>query len=100
MTADQEPSPRLASQDLTRSPAQTLAEALGRCDLQLDAEVVAQLDAYRASLWRWNEKLNLTRHTTFDKFAERMTKLETRMANLETIVLDREKAERFATLRD
>ena len=71
MTADQEPSPRLASQDLPRPPSQTLAEALGRCDLQLDAEVVAQLDAYRAALWRWNEKLNLTRHTTFDKFAQR-----------------------------
>ena len=36
----------------------------------------------------------------FDKFAQRMSQLETRMANLETIVLDREKADRFAALKD
>ena len=28
-------------------------------------------DRYRAVLWRWNEQLNLTRHTTFDKFVSR-----------------------------
>jgi 16S rRNA (guanine527-N7)-methyltransferase len=37
----------------------------------LDVDVAAQLDAYRAALWRWNKQLNLTRHTTFDKFAAR-----------------------------
>jgi len=72
MTANREPSlPDLAEKDFARPPSQTLAEALHRCDLQLETQVVARLDAYRAALWRWNEQLNLTRHTTFDKFAER-----------------------------
>ena len=53
-------------------------------------------ELYRARLKSQASKSDVE----FDKFAERMTKLETRMANLETIVLDREKAERFATLRD
>jgi 16S rRNA (guanine527-N7)-methyltransferase len=72
MTANQEmPLPDSVSQGLSRPESQTLAEALGRCDLQLDNGVVDRLDAYRAALWRWNEQLNLTRHTTFDKFAAR-----------------------------
>ncbi len=29
------------------------------------------LDRYRAALWRWNEQLNLTRHTTYEKFIDR-----------------------------
>jgi len=69
MKADQQPPPsKAASQGL---PSQTLAEALRRCSLQLDTDVVVRLDAYREALWRWNEQLNLTRHTTFDKFVER-----------------------------
>src|SRR5690606_34441438 len=29
------------------------------------------LDRYRQSLWAWNEKLNLTRHTDLEKFVTR-----------------------------
>jgi 16S rRNA (guanine527-N7)-methyltransferase len=29
------------------------------------------LDRYREALWRWNEQLNLTRHTTLAKFVDR-----------------------------
>lgn len=29
------------------------------------------LDRYRETLWRWNEQLNLTRHTTHEKFVGR-----------------------------
>lgn len=29
------------------------------------------LDRYRAALWHWNEQLNLTRHTTLEKFVSR-----------------------------
>ncbi len=49
----------------------SLAEALQALELKLPDEQIAQLDRYRAVLWRWNEKLNLTRHTDFDAFASR-----------------------------
>ncbi|TWT88312.1 Ribosomal RNA small subunit methyltransferase G [Pseudobythopirellula maris] len=48
-----------------------LAAALAKFDLDLPAETVERLDAYRALLWEWNGRMNLTRHTTFDKFASR-----------------------------
>lgn len=48
-----------------------LEEALQRHAIALDPECVAPLDAYREALWAWNEQLNLTRHTTFDKFVAR-----------------------------
>ena len=49
----------------------TLEESLLRYDIALDPPCMALLDAYRAALWEWNEQLNLTRHTTFDKFVAR-----------------------------
>jgi 16S rRNA (guanine527-N7)-methyltransferase len=49
----------------------TLAAALERHEITLDAEQVAELDRYCRALWSWNEKLNLTRHTTYDKFVAR-----------------------------
>ncbi len=78
MTAEQNPtSSELAEKEALKAensalpPSESLVEALARCGLQLDDAVVNQLDAYRAALWRWNEQLNLTRHTTYDKFAQR-----------------------------
>lgn len=53
------------------SPSASLEQALVAAQLTLPAEQVELLDHYRASLWRWNEQLNLTRHTTFDKFVQR-----------------------------
>ncbi len=44
---------------------------LQRCGLELTAEQVASLDAYREALWRWNQQLNLTRHTDYEKFVGR-----------------------------
>ncbi len=55
---------------LTAEP-ETLSEALDQCGIELPAEQVEQLDAYRVLLWDWNTKLNLTRHTTLEKFASR-----------------------------
>ena len=52
-------------------PSQTLADALARRGISLDEPVVDKLDAYCRTLWGWNEKINLTRHTTYDKFAAR-----------------------------
>lgn len=49
----------------------TLADALAAGGLALPPDQLEQLDRYRAALWRWNEQLNLTRHTTFDKFVSR-----------------------------
>lgn len=52
-------------------PNDTLAAALARHRIELPPEQVAQLAKYCALLWEWNEKLNLTRHTTFEKFVAR-----------------------------
>jgi 16S rRNA (guanine527-N7)-methyltransferase len=49
----------------------TLAEALAAYSIELAPEQIELLDHYRESLWRWNEQLNLTRHTTLDKFVGR-----------------------------
>lgn len=49
----------------------TLADALAAFDITLSPETIGQLDRYRQLLWQWNEKLNLTRHTTLEKFVGR-----------------------------
>lgn len=49
----------------------SLTEALAAHEIVLPDEVVSAIDAYRQLLWEWNEKINLTRHTTFDKFVSR-----------------------------
>ena len=59
------------STDTSTEPSRTLAVALERCDIHLPADQVAALEHYAGVLWDWNERINLTRHTTFDRFAER-----------------------------
>jgi len=49
----------------------TLAEALDRHSIALPADQIVQLEEYCRRLWEWNEKLNLTRHTDYDKFVSR-----------------------------
>jgi 16S rRNA (guanine527-N7)-methyltransferase len=49
----------------------TLSIALARHSLSLPAEQVVQLDRYCQLLWDWNTKLNLTRHTDYEKFVGR-----------------------------
>ncbi|HTU27107.1 MAG TPA: 16S rRNA (guanine(527)-N(7))-methyltransferase RsmG, partial [Pirellulales bacterium] len=49
----------------------TLSGALTRHAIELPAEEIETLDRYCQSLWDWNEKLNLTRHTTYEKFVTR-----------------------------
>jgi len=53
------------------SPSPSLLDALRELELQIPVEQLARLDKYRALLWQWNEKLNLTRHTDFRSFASR-----------------------------
>jgi len=48
-----------------------LDEILTDRKTELDDEQIALLDRYREALWRWNEQLNLTRHTTLEKFVSR-----------------------------
>lgn len=49
----------------------TLSTALGRHGIELADEQVALLDRYCQRLWDWNSRLNLTRHTDFEKFVAR-----------------------------
>ena len=51
--------------------ADTLAAALARHGVQLPPEQALRLDRYCRALWEWNEKLNLTRHTDYEKFVTR-----------------------------
>lgn len=50
---------------------ETLAEAVAACGLEITPKQLERLDAYRRLMWEWNEKLNLTRHTTIEKFVTR-----------------------------
>jgi 16S rRNA (guanine527-N7)-methyltransferase len=56
---------------LNEPAADTLAAALARHGIALPAEQVALLDRYRELLWEWNERMNLTRHTDFERFVAR-----------------------------
>ncbi len=51
--------------------SESLGDALRRYEVELSDTQCDMLDRYRVALWEWNEKLNLTRHTTFDKFVAR-----------------------------
>ncbi len=47
------------------------SSALQAHSIELDESVASRLEAYARALWRWNEQLNLTRHTTWDLFVGR-----------------------------
>ena len=51
--------------------ADTLDSALRRHGFDFPAEQIESLDRYCRLLWEWNEKLNLTRHTDYEKFVAR-----------------------------
>jgi 16S rRNA (guanine527-N7)-methyltransferase len=61
----------MSAGDETAPESDTLAAALARHNIALSPEQTVLLDRYRALLWQWNEKLNLTRHTTLEKFVGR-----------------------------
>lgn len=48
-----------------------LSLALERHQISLPAEQVQLIDRYCQALWEWNTKLNLTRHTDYEKFVTR-----------------------------
>lgn len=47
------------------------AAALETQSIDLDEAVAERLQAYALAMWRWNEQLNLTRHTTWELFVTR-----------------------------
>lgn len=49
----------------------TLAAALARHAIELPADQIELLDRYCGLLWEWNTKINLTRHTDYEKFVAR-----------------------------
>lgn len=56
--------------------SQTLVEALDKYEIasqygELQADQIQLLQDYVEMLWEWNERLNLTRHTSWDKFVSR-----------------------------
>ncbi len=52
-------------------PDDNLAAALARHRIEIPAEQIVRLDEYCRLLWDWNSKLNLTRHTDYEKFVAR-----------------------------
>ena len=52
-------------------PVENLAEAIARRQIELPPPQVALLARYCELLWDWNAKINLTRHTDYEKFVAR-----------------------------
>ena len=48
-----------------------LKEQLAAQQIPADDGQIEKLDLYRRLLWSWNERMNLTRHTTLEKFVGR-----------------------------
>ena len=51
--------------------AEKLADAIVRHQIELPGEQIALLERYCELLWQWNEKINLTRHTDYERFVAR-----------------------------
>jgi len=45
--------------------------ALEKHSIDLDSQSIERLQVYAKTMWRWNEQLNLTRHTTWELFVSR-----------------------------
>jgi 16S rRNA (guanine527-N7)-methyltransferase len=61
----------ISDSELPVSQDESFCTALARYDIHLPAEQVEQLGRYCRALWDLNEKINLTRHTTYEKFVSR-----------------------------
>lgn len=60
-----------SSQGDSCGPAKSLSTALAKYNVTVPSECVPLLERYCHLLWRWNERINLTRHTDFDRFVAR-----------------------------
>ena len=54
-----------------RDYSAALVEAMAGYGFRCSRNQVRQLDHYRRELWEWNEKINLTRHLSIEKFIGR-----------------------------
>ncbi len=74
----------VSDQDSNSQPQQlqTLSDLLVATGIELASEPVELLDQYRRLLWSWNERINLTRHTTLEKFVGRDVFDSFQLANL------------------
>lgn len=52
-------------------PSATLDEALSKYQIALVPEQVRLLDQYCKLRWEWNQRMNMTRHNTYDQFVAR-----------------------------
>ena len=57
--------------DASEALSQAICAQCARLSLVVSPEVALRLAAYASSLWQWNERLNLTRHTDVEKFVSR-----------------------------
>jgi len=57
--------------DATTEELGSLQEALKKWDVELDKAFHEPIDDYCKVLWDWNAKMNLTRHTNYEKFVAR-----------------------------
>lgn len=62
--------------------SEDLVAVLARHSIELPPAQVALLGKYCELLWEWNTKLNLTRHTTYEKFVARDLVDTLQLANL------------------
>ena len=53
------------------SESDELQTALSRYEVQLEIDQTHRLAQYCQLLWSWNERINLTRHMTYDQFVAR-----------------------------
>jgi len=56
---------------MVNGPPDNLAAAMARHNVELPGPQVEVLERYCGLLWEWNAKLNLTRHTDYEKFVAR-----------------------------
>jgi 16S rRNA (guanine527-N7)-methyltransferase len=59
------------TESASSQPQDTFRQALARHQIELADEAIDGLERYCRALWSWNEKLNLTRHTDYEKFVAR-----------------------------
>ncbi len=64
-------SPLINDETVFEPDSESLDALLTSLAIPIDAAQIELLDRYRRLLWMWNERMNLTRHTTMDKFSRR-----------------------------
>jgi 16S rRNA (guanine527-N7)-methyltransferase len=64
------------------APQAELAAVITGHGIQLPEDQIAQLQQYCTLLWDWNAKINLTRHTDYEKFVSRDLRDSLRLAEL------------------